>query len=50
VFEIILVILIGTVALGMVIWFVVRQFKARGTCSACPFSEACDKENKNKCK
>ncbi len=48
--EIILVILIGAAALGIVIWFAVRQFKARGACSACPFSDECDKEIEDKCR
>jgi hypothetical protein len=42
--EIILIILIGAAALAVIIWFIVRQFRAKRACDLCPYSDICEKE------
>ena len=46
--EIVLVVLIGITALAVIIWFIVRQFRAEKGCVSCPYSDICEKERKIK--
>lgn len=46
--EIVLIILIGIAALAFIIWFFIRQFKAKRACASCPFYDKCEKEEKIK--
>lgn len=46
--EIVLIVLIGIAALAFIIWFFIRQFKAKNACASCPFYDKCDKEKKIK--
>ena len=46
--EIVLIVLIGIVALAVIIWFLVRQFRVKKACAFCPYSDICGKERKIK--
>lgn len=48
--EVILIILIGVAALAVIIWFIVRQFKAKKACDFCPYSDICEEEEDKPCK